>query len=39
MKAGTHKLQFDAQELASGTYFCRMRAEGKVSTTQMSVVR
>ncbi|MCS4193557.1 Icc-related predicted phosphoesterase [Salinibacter ruber] len=39
MKAGTHKLQFDAQGLASGTYFCRMRAEGKVSTTQMSVVR
>jgi len=39
MEAGTHKLQFDAQGLASGTYFCRMRAEGKVSTTQMSVVR
>nr|WP_272506562.1 right-handed parallel beta-helix repeat-containing protein [Salinibacter ruber] len=39
MKAGTHKLQFDAQGLASGTYFCRMRAGEKVSTTQMSVVR
>jgi hypothetical protein len=39
MNAGTHSLRLSGQGLASGMYFCRMRANGKTRTIQMSVVR
>lgn len=39
MGAGTHFASFDASELSSGVYFCRMEAGGYVATRAWTVVR
>jgi hypothetical protein len=36
---GVHEVRFDAKGLASGTYFCRLQADGFVQTRKMILVR
>lgn len=39
LQPGEHKVVFDAKALASGVYFCRLQAEGFVSTKRLSLLR
>jgi hypothetical protein len=38
-EAGTHRVQFSAQGLSSGVYFGRLKVDGKVVTSKLTVVR
>jgi subtilisin family serine protease len=38
-KAGTHRVQFSARDLASGVYFGRLTVDGTVVTRKLTVVR
>ncbi|MDG5767646.1 leucine-rich repeat domain-containing protein [Balneolales bacterium ANBcel1] len=37
--AGSHTVTFDASNLSSGTYFCRLEADGRVITQTMMLVK
>jgi hypothetical protein len=38
-KAGTHRVQFDGSDLASGMYLVRLVTDGAVHTQRISLVR
>jgi hypothetical protein len=37
--AGTHAVRFDGNALASGVYYCRLRADGRVQSKSMLLLR
>ena len=37
--AGYHQIEFNARDLASGTYFCRMQAGGFTGVKKIMVLR
>ena len=39
INAGRHTIRFNAQNLASGVYFSRMKAGGQVETVRMTVIK